>query len=42
MTTKNKIPFIGENYSPDRGIKIINKKKLGVVIVRNRKDILSE
>ncbi len=37
MTTKNKIPFIGENYSLDRGIKIINKKKLGVVIVRNKK-----
>ena len=37
MLTKNKIPFIDENSSFDKAIKIINLKKLGVVIARNKK-----
>ena len=37
MLTKNKIPFIDENSSFGKAIKIINLKKLGVVIARNKK-----
>ncbi len=37
MLTKNKIPFIDENYSFNKALKIINLKKLGVGIVRNNK-----
>ena len=37
MLTKNRIPFIEENFSFNRALKIINKKKLGVAIVRNKK-----
>ncbi len=37
MLTKNKIPFIKENSSFDKVLKLINLKKLGLVIVRNNK-----
>ena len=37
MLTKNKIPFINENATLEKVIKLINSKKLGVVIVRNNK-----
>ena len=37
MLTKKKIPFIDENASLKNTIKVINSKKLGVVIVRNNK-----
>ena len=37
MLTKNRIPFIEENFSFNRALKIINTKKLGVAIVRNKK-----
>ena len=37
MLTKNKIPFINENSSFNEAIKLINLKKLGVAIVRNKK-----
>jgi len=37
MLTKNKIPFINENSTFDKAIKLINLKKLGVAIVRNKK-----
>ncbi len=37
MIVKNKIPFINENSTLKKTIKIINTKKLGVVIVRNKK-----
>ena len=36
MTTGMKVPFINENKSMKEAIKTISKKKLGVVIVRNR------
>ena len=36
MLTKNKIPFINENDSIKKGLKIINLKKLGVLIARNK------
>ncbi len=38
MLVKNKIPFINENESLEKTIKSINSKKLGVVIIRNRKN----
>ena len=37
MLTGIKIPFINENAKIEKVIKLINKKKLGVVIVRNKK-----
>ena len=37
MTTKEKIPFINENDIIKNGIKVLNNKKLGVVIARNNK-----
>ncbi len=37
MLTKNKIPFINENSSFNKVLKLINLKKLGLVIVRNKK-----
>jgi len=37
MLTKNKIPFIDENTSFNKALKLINSKKLGVAIVRNKK-----
>ncbi len=37
MLTKNKIPFIDENSSFNKALKLINLKKLGLVLVRNKK-----
>ena len=37
MLTKNKIPFINENSSLNNAVRLINSKKLGVAIVRNKK-----
>ena len=37
MLTKNKIPFINENVSMSRALKIMTEKKLGTLIVRNKK-----
>ena len=42
MLVKKKIPFIDENASLDKAIKLINSKKLGVIIVRNNKRRLQE
>ena len=36
MLTKQKIPFINENKSIHSGLKIINLKKLGILIARNK------
>ena len=36
MLTKKKIPFINENRSIENGLKIINLKKLGILIARNK------
>ena len=36
MLTKQKIPFISENDTIKNGLKIINSKKLGVLIARNK------
>ena len=38
MLIKNKIPFINENASLRKSINLINSKKLGVAIVRNKKN----
>ena len=35
MQTKNKIPFINENETMKEALKIINKKKLGFLVVTN-------
>ena len=37
MLTKKKIPFVNENDIIKNGLKIINQKKLGVLIARNKK-----
>ncbi len=37
MLTKNKIPFIDEQKTIGEGLKVINSKKLGVLIARNKK-----
>ena len=39
MLTKNKIPFINENESMKNALKLITKKKLGVLIARNKKGL---
>ncbi len=38
MIVKSKIPFVDENLSLENGIKIINQKKMGVVITKNKKN----
>jgi arabinose-5-phosphate isomerase len=38
MITKDKIPFIYENFNIEKALKIINLKKLGTVITRNKKN----
>jgi len=35
MLTNNKIPFVNENLNMGIGLKILTKKKLGILIVRN-------
>ena len=39
MLTKDKIPFINENESLYKAIKVINKKRLGVLVVRNKNEL---
>jgi arabinose-5-phosphate isomerase len=39
MFTKDKIPFINENESLYKAIKVINKKRLGVLVVRNKNEL---
>ncbi len=39
MLTKNMIPFVSENLDMDEALRIITKKKLGTLIVRNNKGI---
>ena len=37
MLIKNKIPFVNENISLKNAIRIINSKKLGVLIIKNKR-----
>jgi arabinose-5-phosphate isomerase len=37
MLINNKVPFINENTTVEKAIKLINSKKLGVAIIRNQK-----
>ena len=37
MLTKEKIPFINESKSMNKALKIMTEKKLGTLIVRNKK-----
>ncbi len=39
MLTKNKIPFISENTSMNKALKIMTDKKLGTLIARNKKKV---
>ena len=39
MLTKNKIPFINENISMTKALKIMTEKKLGTLIARNKKKL---
>ncbi len=39
MLTKNKIPFINENMSMTKALKIMTEKKLGTLIAQNKKKI---
>jgi arabinose-5-phosphate isomerase len=39
MLTGNKLPFINENSKMNNALKIISNKKLGVLIVKNRKGL---
>ncbi len=41
MLTKNKIPFIKENANMKEALKVITKKNLGTLIVKNNKGITS-
>ena len=36
MITGNKIPFVSENLKTSKALKILNKKKLGILIVRDK------
>jgi arabinose-5-phosphate isomerase len=38
MITKDKIPFINENFNVEKAIEIINLKKLGTVIIRDKRN----
>ena len=38
MITRDKIPFINENFNVEKAIEIINLKKLGTVITRDKKN----
>ncbi len=38
MVTGNKIPFVNENTKMKEALKILNKKNLGILIVRNKKN----
>ena len=39
MFTKNKIPFVSETTTMKNALKILTKKGLGVVIIKNKKNI---
>ena len=38
MITKDKIPFINENFNVEKALEVINLKKLGTVIARDKKN----
>tara|TARA_B100000963_G_C22514944_1_gene620173 strand:- start:93 stop:1061 length:969 start_codon:yes stop_codon:yes gene_type:complete len=40
MITGNKVPFVNENLKMNKALKILSQKKLGILIVRNRKKII--
>ena len=39
MITGKKIPFVSENMKINKALKILNKKKLGILIARNKKKL---
>ena len=38
MITGNKIPFVKENLKMNKALKILTEKKLGILIVLNKKN----
>ena len=40
MITGSKIPFVNENLNMGKALKILSQKKLGLLIVRNKKNII--
>ena len=38
MVTGSKIPFVNENMKMEKALKIITEKKLGILVVKNKKD----
>ena len=36
MITGNKIPFVRENFKTHKALKVLNEKKLGILVVRNK------
>ena len=42
MLTKNDVPFINENTSMTKALKIMTNKKLGTLIARNKKNTQQE
>ena len=40
MITGNKIPFVQEDLHMKRALQILSKKKLGFLLVQNKKKIL--
>ncbi len=40
MITGNKIPFVNENLNMSEALKILSHKKLGILVVRNKKKII--
>ena len=41
MLVKNRIPFVNENEIMRKALKILNKKKLGFLVVNNNQNLLS-
>ena len=39
MLTKNKIPFVNENYLMRKALKILNLKKLGFLVIINNQNL---
>ena len=38
MITGSKIPFVNENMKMEKALKIITEKKLGILVVNNKKN----
>ena len=41
MLVKNRIPFVNENEIMKKALKILNKKKLGFLVINNNQNLIS-